>query len=59
MIVVDILSFPGWFIVDECIIHQTPIPDFKLIGFQWDYWPMPDDWTKEMQRLKNEFKKSS
>jgi len=50
-IVADCLSLPGWFILDECIIHKTPITG-KLIGFEWDYWPMPDDWITQMKILK-------
>jgi len=52
MIAVCILPLPGWFILDECIIHQTPLKDKKLIGFDWHYWPMPDEWVKEMWKLK-------
>jgi len=50
-IVADCLSLPGWFILDEMIIHQTPITG-KLIGFEWTYWPMPEDWCREMKVLK-------
>jgi len=51
-VLVAILPLPGWFILDECIIHQTPLESKKLIGFDWHYWPMPNDWIKEMQELK-------
>jgi len=50
-VVCDCLTLPGWFILDECIIHQTPIVG-KLVGFQWDYWPMPEPWIVEMNKLK-------
>ena len=50
-VVCDCLTLPGWFILDEMIIHQTPIAG-KLIGFQWDYWPMPEPWIIEMRKLK-------
>jgi len=55
-ILVAVLPLPGWFILDECIIHQTPLYG-KLIGFEWKYWPMPDDWCKEMNILKRKVKK--
>jgi len=50
-IVCDCLSLPGWFILDECIIYQTAISG-KLIGFEWTYRPMPEDWCLEMTGLK-------
>jgi hypothetical protein len=52
-VVVDILTLPGWFILDECIVHQVPLEsDLLGNGFQWDYWPMPEDWCKELSKLK-------
>jgi len=56
-IVADMLSLPGWFVLDECIIHQTPLKDKKIVGFQWDYWPMPEPWVKEMRGLKMQSEK--
>jgi len=50
-IVCDCLSLPGWFILDECIIHQTAVSG-KLIGFEWTYWPMPELWIIELNKLK-------
>jgi len=50
-IVCDCLSLPGWFILDEMLIHQTAISG-KLIGFEWMYWPMPELWITEMKALK-------
>jgi len=51
-ILVAVLPLPGWFILDECIIHQMPLKNKKLIGFDWYYWPMPDEWIMEMQKQK-------
>lgn len=51
-IVVDVLSLPGWFIMDEVIIYESPLKDKKLIGFNWDYFSMPDEWCRQMQKLK-------
>lgn len=52
-IVVDVLTLPGWFIIDECIIHMTPLKDKKILsGINWEYWPMPDKWCDIMNELK-------
>jgi len=52
-IVVDALTLPGWFILDECIIHHIQGTDGKLKnGFVWHYWPMPDEYCEQMQKLK-------
>ena len=48
-ILCDCLSLPGWFIIDGMIIHQTPITG-NLVGFQWDYWPMPEIELKKLKR---------
>jgi len=33
-IVVDALTLPGWFIIDNCMIHQVDLRSGKLIGFE-------------------------
>jgi hypothetical protein len=52
-IVVDALTLPGWFVLDECIIHQINIGRKGFPGFEWHWWSMPDEWCKEMRRLKH------
>lgn len=53
-IVVDMLSLPGWFVVDEHITWiESPIKDSKLKGgFAWHCWGMPDKWCEHMDKLK-------
>jgi len=52
-ILVGALSLPGWFILDECIIHQAPL-EFRCLknGFEWSIYPMPVEWCEMMQNLK-------
>jgi len=53
-IVIDVLSLPGWFVLDDFIICQRVIDDDILKnGFKWLTWPMPDEWIAEMGKLKS------
>jgi len=58
-IVCDALTLPGWFILDEMMIQQLPLFNHHMLknGFEWRYWPMPDEWCKVMQELKYPTKK--
>ena len=47
-ILVDALSLPGWFILDNCIIYCTMLKK----GFQWEYWTLPDQWIINMNKIK-------
>ena len=51
-IVCDALTLPGWFILDNCMIHQVMMSHKKLIGFEWHTYPMPNEWIAEMEKLK-------
>jgi hypothetical protein len=47
-IVVDVLTLPGYFIVDCHMIKQTSIKG----GFQWETWSLPDQYFEDMNELK-------
>ena len=51
-IVVDALTLPGWFVLDNHIIHQVVLKSKKLIGFEWHTYLMPEAWITEMDKLK-------
>ena len=52
-IVIDALSLPGWFVLDNFIICQRVVNDDILRhGFEWLTWPMPNEWIAEMEKLK-------
>jgi len=58
-IVCDALTLPGWFILDEMMIQQVALSDHHMLknGFEWRYWPMPEEWCRQMYGLKNAAKK--
>ena len=47
-IVCDVLTLPGYFIIDCHIIKQTGMKN----GFQWETWLLFDQYIKDMNRLK-------
>lgn len=51
-IIVEAFPIPGWFIVDRCIIKHVVINDQRIKGFEWRTWGMPDEWCKDMEKLK-------
>jgi len=51
-IIVDVLTMAGWFVLDECMIHQKDLANCKLIGFEWNVYPMPLEYVKMMRKLK-------
>ena len=51
-ILVDALSLPGWFIIDNCLIYQSNFNDGKLLGFQWETFTLPDQWITQLNNLK-------
>ena len=52
-IVCDVLTLPGWFVLDNCIIHQVMMSSKKLIGFEWHTYSMPKEWCQQMDMLKS------
>ena len=50
-IIVDSLTLPGWFVLHEHLIRERPIAT-KIIGFEWETWPMPDEWCQDLERAK-------
>jgi len=52
-IIVDLLTLPGWFILDNCMIHQIRLRDKKLVGFEWHTYDMPPEWIALMTKLKS------
>ena len=52
-IVVDALTLPGWFVLDNCMIHQVMMSSKKLVGFEWHTYSMPAEWCREMEKLKS------
>ena len=55
-IVCDALSLPGWFILDECIIHHITVRHKGFPGFEWRYWSMPDEYCRQLRILKHKEK---
>lgn len=52
-IVIDSLTLPGWFVLNDTLIFHQNYKDKKLgIGFEWKYWPMPDLWCDQLNALK-------
>ena len=58
-IIVDALTLPGWFIVDENITQVTGPLETKHLknGFTWKFWDMPDEYIKQMRKLKTKYKR--
>jgi len=48
-IVCDVLTLPGYFILDCHIIKQTGLKN----GFQWETWLLFDQYIDDMNKLKN------
>ena len=48
---IDVLSLPGWFIIDQKLIFQTPFKNKHgmLTGFEWTVFDMPDQWSKQLR----------
>ena len=53
-IVCDMLTLPGWFVLDSFLIYQEPIFNSKIFknGFSWKCYKMPDEWNIQMNKLK-------
>ena len=47
-VICDPLTFPGWFVLDGCLIEMVEYKDHKIKGTEWHSYPMPDDWCKQM-----------
>jgi hypothetical protein len=47
-IIVDALTLPGWFIVDDRIVCVAGIPG----GFEWRYWQMPNNYIEQLDEMK-------
>lgn len=53
-VIIDVLSIPNWFIVDFCIVNEIAINDGMVKGFEWRTWRMPNEYCKDMEKLKKE-----
>ena len=51
-IIVESLTMPGWFIIDEQLIHHIKRKTKGFPGFEWRCWPMPDEYCEQMKTLK-------